>query len=110
MEFKNSFLSRLFGGRPEETEEAEAPEEESELPDLPPENPECHKLDLPREHSLFKLRSIYSEQSGWLPLPNLTLEGPEDPPLPEAEAQAELLRLKMLVNTSANKRFELLRA
>lgn len=113
MEFKNSFLSRLFGGRQEDSEE---PEEENELLDQPPEEapppdkPERHTLDLPREHSLFKLRSIYNEQSGWLPLPDLTLEGPGEPPLPEAEAQAELLRLKMLINTSANKRFELLRA
>ena len=113
MEFKNSFLSRLFGGRPDEPEE---PEEEDELLDQPPEEapppdkPERHTLDLPREHSLFKLRSIYNEQSGWLPLPDLTLEGPGEPPLPEAEAQAELMRLKMLINTTANKRFELLRA
>lgn len=113
MEFKNSFLSRLFGGRQDEPDE---PEEEDELLDQPPEErppsdrPERHTLELPREHSLFKLRSIYSEQSGWLPLPDLTLEGSGEPPLPEAEAQAELLRLKMLINTTANKRFELLRA
>lgn len=112
MEFKNSFLSRLFGGRPEEQEETE----EEELLDQPsedappPENPACHKLELPREHSLFKLRSVYHEQSGWLPLPDLTLERPGEPPLPEAEAQAELLRLKMLINATANKRFEVLRA
>lgn len=112
MEFKSSFLSRLFGMKPEEQE---TPEEEDELLELssedapPPEKPEPHKLDLPGEHSLFKLRSIYSEQSGWLPLPNLTLEGPGEPPLPEAQAQAELLRLKMLINTTANKRFKLLR-
>lgn len=109
MEFKNSFLSRLFGVKPEE------PEEEDELLDLPsesvppPKAPERHKLDLPQEHSLFKLRSLYVEQEGWKPLPDLTLEGPEEPPLPEAEAQAELLQLKLLVNASANKRFELLR-
>lgn len=109
MEFKNSFLSRLFGAKPEE------PEEEDELLDLspaeapPPKEPERHRLDLPQGHSLLKLRSIYSEQSGWLPMPELTLEGPGEPPLPEAAAQAELLRLKMLVNTSASKRFELLR-
>lgn len=113
MEFKNSFLSRLFGGRQDEPDE---PEEEDELLDQSPEErppsdrPERHTLELPREHSLFKLRSIYSEQSGWLPLPDLTLEGSGEPPLPEAEAQAELLRLKMLINTTANKRFELLRA
>lgn len=108
MEFKHSFLSRLFGTKPEE------PEEEDELLDLPPgdippKNPERHKLDLHQGHSLLKLRSLYSEQSGWLPLPDLTLEGPGEPPLPEAEAQAELLRLKLLVNNSANSRFELLR-
>lgn len=112
MEFRSSFLSRLFGMKPGEQE---TPEEEDELLDLPsegappPEKPEPHKLDLPQEHSLFKLRSIYSEQSGWLPMPNLTLEGPGEPPLPEAQAQAELMRLKMLINTTANKRFQLLR-
>lgn len=111
MEFKNSFLSRLFGMKPEEQE---PPEEEDNHPDVPsegapPEKPERHTLDLPREHSLFKLRSLYSEQFGWLPLPVLTLEVPGEPPLPESEAQAELLRLKMAVNNSANKRFELLR-
>lgn len=111
MEFKNSFLSRLFGMKPEEQETPEEEDEHLDLPSegAPPEKSEHHTLDLPREHSIFKLRSIYSEQSGWLPLPALTLEGPGEPPLPEAEAQAELLRLKMLVNTSANKRFELLR-
>ena len=112
MEFKNSFLSRLFGGRPEAQEELEEEEllnqPSEDAP--PPENPACHKLELPREHSLFKLRSVYNEQSGWLPLPDLTLEGPGEPPLPEAEAQAELLRLKMLMNATANKRFEALRA
>lgn len=114
MEFKNSFLSRLFGSRPEEEEALEEEEEEELLDQLseqaPPEAPACHKLELPQSHSLFKLRSIYSEQSGWLPLPDLTLEGPGEPPLPEAEGQSELLRLKMLVNATANKRFELLRA
>lgn len=111
MEFRNSFLSRLFGTK------AEKPEEEDELLDLPseeappPKASERHKLDLSQsqEHSLLKLRSIYIEQAGWQPLPDLTLEGPGEPPLPEAGAQAELLRLKMLVNASANKRFDLLR-
>lgn len=112
MEFKSSFLSRLFGGRPEE----EAPEEEEILLEQPseeappPEDPSRHTLELPQEHSLFKLRSVYSEQSGWAPLPDLTLEGPGEPSLPEAEGQSELLRLKMLINATANKRFELLRA
>lgn len=112
MEFKNSFLSWLFGSKPEELEE----EEEEQLEPLaegepPPEaRAERHKLELPQGHSLFKLRSIYCEQANWQPLPDLTLEGPGEPPLPEALAQAELLRLKMLVNASASKRFELLRS
>lgn len=112
MEFKNSFLSRLFGLKP-----AEPDKEEDALLDRPPESappppkkPERHKLDLPQGHSLLRLRTLYSEQSGWQPLPNLTLEGPGESPLPEAEAQTELLRLKLLVNTSASKRFELLSA
>ena len=111
MEFKNSFLSRLFGLKP-----AEPDKEEDALLDRPPESapppkkPERHKLDLPQGHSLLRLRTQYSEQSGWQPLPDLTLEGPGESPLPEAEAQTELLRLKLLVNTSASKRFELLSA
>lgn len=111
MEFKNSFLSRLFGLKP-----AEPDKEEDALLDRPPESapppkkPERHRLDLPQGHSLLRLRTQYSEQSGWQPLPDLTLEGPGESPLPEAEAQTELLRLKLLVNTSASKRFELLSA
>lgn len=111
MEFKNSFLSRLFGTKPEKTEEED---EILNLPSAeapPPKTPGRHRLELeqPQGHSLLKLRSVYIEQAGWQPPPDLTLEGPGEPLLPEAEAQAELLRLKLLVNTTANKRFELLR-
>lgn len=109
MEFKNSFLSRLFGTR----EEAEAVQEEKEagepLPVRPPEEDEPleqprHRLDLPPEHSLRKLWTLYNEQTSWYAVPELVLEGPSDPPMPDREGIAELLRLQMFVNSSANER------
>ena len=113
MEYKNSFLSRLFGTKPEEaakqTLSAPIPPEEP-APPPPPGTPLCHRLELPREHTLFQLRDIYTEQSGRQITPDLTLEGPGDPAMPDEAAKEELLRLKMLVTASANKRIELLRS
>ena len=110
MEFKNSFLSKLFGRKAEATEEAE---EEELLPAAPEETPPPeqprHRLELPQDHALHKLWSVYREQAGWQPKPDLTLEEPLDPLLPDEEGKAELLRLQMVVNSSANGRLELLR-
>ena len=111
MEFKSSFLSRLFGTR----EEAEAVQEEETaeepLPVQPPEEDEPreqprHRLDLPQDHSLRKLWTLYVEQNGWCPEPELVLEGPSDPPMPDREGNAELLRLQMFINSSANGRIK----
>lgn len=111
MIFKNSFLSRLFGAEPEaEEEEAPLPDQlpDQELPQ--PERQPRHTLELPPSHALRKLWTIHSEQTGWQPQPQLCLEGENDPLLPDNEAKKELLRLQMIVNSTANGRFEHLRS
>ena len=55
MELKKSIFSRLFGSKAEDTP---AEEEESFLPDLPPEPPAAgptprHELILPEDHAIF---------------------------------------------------------
>lgn len=111
MKFKNSFLSQLFGTK---SEAADAAEEEARLPvgppkELQPQEQPRHRLTLPQEHAIYKLWSVYSEQTGWQPKPELALEGPSDPLLPDEEGKRELLRLQMVVNSSANGRFEQIR-
>ena len=108
MEFKNSFLARLFGTKEETVDETEETEELAAQPEEEPrqEGPPRHRLELPQGHALTKLWSVYMEQTGWQPAPELALEGPSDPFLPDAEAKTELLRLQMTVNASANERFE----
>ena len=106
MEFKNSFLAWLFGtkeedgGEEEETLQQE-PEQTAEEPQ--PQQPR-HRLELAQGHALCKLWSIYREQTGWCPKPELVLEGPSDPVLPDAEGRAELLRLQRAVSASAGSR------
>lgn len=110
MEFKNSFLSWLFRTKLDEDEE-EQPEIISSQPaegEAQPEKDPRHTLELPHGHALNKLWAIYYEQSGGCHTPELALEGKGDPLLPEDEAIGELMRLRITVNTSANKRFELL--
>ena len=76
MEWKRSFLSRLFGAGQEETEEMEAA--------IPPEQLR-HRLELPESHAIYKLWTIYSGQMEEPPpLPELALEGPMDPLLPDS--------------------------
>lgn len=104
MKFKSAFLSQLFGSEPEKVEETKQEEPEQTV-----QRPSRHLLELPVTHSLHRLWSIRSEQAGFLPLPLLCLEGPDDPPLPEKEAAKELFRLKMAVNASANERLKKLR-
>ena len=112
MEFKNSFLAQLFGAKEEPADEPEETEELSPQPEeeTQPEEQPRHRLELPQGHALYKLWSVYMEQFGWQPAPELALEGPADDLLPEAEGRTELLRLQMIVNSSANGRFEQLRA
>ncbi|MBD5162194.1 MAG: DUF342 domain-containing protein [Oscillibacter sp.] len=109
MEFKNSFLSRLFGSREQAEDVPEETEAGGPLPVQPPEEDQPqeqprHRLNLPPEHSLRKLWALYTEQTGWYYEPELVLEGPSDPPMPDREGSAELLRLQMFVNSSANER------
>lgn len=103
MGIKKSFLSQFFGSGPEDTVEETSAAPAGEMPDPAPEDPR-HLLELPSTHSLYRLWTFCGEHSGWLPPPELCLEGPSDPPLPEDEAKLELFRLQMTVNRSANER------
>ena len=68
-----------------------------------------HTLELMPEHAIFKLWAIRSKQTGWLPWPVLRLEKEPDPPMPDDEARAELSRLLVTVNMTANRRLEKIR-
>lgn len=112
MEFKNSFLSWLFGARSDEPEEIEEQlsAQSQERPEAQP--PDCsplYSLDLAQSHAIFKLWTVYSEQTGWKPKPKLAFEGIPDLLMDDVTAKAELLRLQMVVNSTANGRFEQLR-
>lgn len=123
MFFKNSFLGRLFWDNVEDEETAEKEAEEAEkkkkaetvseqsqeVPEAEPERPPGHMLQLSESHSFYKLWDISSAQGARLPRPELCLEGESDPILPDEEAKRELLRLQMLVNSTANGRYEKLR-
>ena len=90
----------------EEPEESmdEAPESE-QRPDGP--KPDPFLLELPLEHAVHKLCSLWREQSGWQPGPRFSFAGQgEGQILPEAAAARELARLKLSVNSSANKRLK----
>lgn len=112
MEFKNSFLSWLFGARSDEPEEIEEQlsAQSQERPEAqPPDCPPLYSLDLAQSHAIFKLWTVYSEQTGWKPKPKLAFEGIPDLLMDDVTAKAELLRLQMFVNSTANGRFEQLR-
>lgn len=112
MEFKNSFLSWLFGARSDEPEEIEEQlsAQSQERPEAqPPDCPPLYSLDLAQSHAIFKLWTVYSEQTGWKPKPKLAFEGIPDLLMDDVTAKAELLRLQMVVNSTANGRFEQLR-
>ncbi len=104
MEFKGSFLSRLFGGKPdadmggkmegapgqeesarsaEEGTETLAQEEREYLP------PDVRLLEFPEDHALRLLYELRREQSGLQPPFYIYLEG-----VPQEEAERELKRLK----------------
>lgn len=112
MEFKNPFLSRLFGTKPEredEEEQEQAPSQPSEeKKEEQPEKPSRHRLELPQEHTLHKLWMLYNRQVGGCRSPELVLEGMNGLPLPEEEARGELMRLQIALTSSANQRFRLL--
>ena len=112
MEFKNSFLSWLFGARsdePEEIEEQLSAQSQEHPEAQPPDCPPLYSLDLAQSHAIFKLWTVYSEQTGWKPKPKLAFEGIPDLLMDDVTAKAELLRLQMVVNSTANGRFEQLR-
>ncbi len=112
MEFKNSFLSWLFGARsdePEEIEEQLSAQSQEQPEAQPPDCPPRYSLDLAQSHAIFKLWTVYSEQTGWKPKPKLAFEGIPDLLMDDVTAKAELLRLQMFVNSTANGRFEQLR-
>lgn len=112
MEFKNSFLSWLFGARsdePEEIEEQLSAQSQEQPEAQPPDCPPLYSLDLAQSHAIFKLWTVYSEQTGWKPKPKLAFEGIPDLLMDDVTAKAELLRLQMFVNSTANGRFEQLR-
>ncbi len=112
MEFKNSFLSWLFGARsdePEEIEEQLSAQSQEQPEAQPPDCPPRYSLDLAQSHAIFKLWTVYSEQTGWKPKPKLAFEGIPDLLMDDVTAKAELLRLQMVVNSTANGRFEQLR-
>lgn len=104
MEFKSSFLSRLFGGKPdadiggqtesapeqeanarsaEESTETFVQEKREHLP------PDVKQLELPEDHALRLLYELRREQSGLQPPFYIYLEG-----VPQEEAERELKRLK----------------
>ena len=114
MESKNSFLSRLFKKKsePKAAAEPEVVEVKKHSPiqhtaEFQPKKPSRHWLELPQEHAIYKLCTLYREQAGLTAKPELVLEGPEDPCLPDKEAEAELRRLLMTVTSTANKRLKM---
>lgn len=115
MEIVNSLLSRFFKPKQEEevtntdTVEPEAAEAKAHRPvqqpaEVQPKKPSRHELELPRDHPIHALCSLYHEQTGLPAIPELVLEGPKDPCLPDKEGEAELQRLLLAVTSSAGKR------
>ena len=107
----NPFLTWLRGLLREET-----PEEDAPLPETQPVSQQAPAspadpflLELPPEHAVHKLYSLWREQAGWQLRPRFSFEGEgETQLLPESAAARELARLKLSVNSSANKRLKLL--
>lgn len=90
---------------PEET--APPPEVEELMPQQTPVSPaDPFLLELPPEHAVRKLLSLWREQSGWQRGVRFSFAGEETQVLPESAAGRELARLKLSVNSSANKRLQ----
>lgn len=113
MEKINTFFSRLF--RPKTSPaETESPEIEESKPHSPvqhptedqPAGPVRHCLELPDSHAIYDLCALYREQTGRSARPELYLEGPDDPCLPDQEGEAELHRIRAPLTSSANKRLK----
>lgn len=108
----NPFLTWLHGLLREEAPEeaASPPEDEEPIFQPPPASPaDPFLMELPAEHAVHKLFSLWREQAGWQPAPRFSFEVEEEKQLlPEPAAARELARLKLSVNSSANKRLKLL--
>ncbi len=112
MAFDKSFFSRLFRRKLKAAEEPETETQvsppqpkKSEVKEKPPQR---HRLELPQDHAVYKLWTLYHEQAGWSPRPELFLEGPQDPIIPEEEAKTEAARLQTALLHSANGRMKLI--
>ena len=101
--FYHSLLTRLFGGEPEENEKTAAEQIPPPEPEPPP---PVREISISQDHAIRKLWTARVQQKGWLPQPVLRLAERPDLPavLSEDEAQRELLRLQMTVNSTANER------
>ena len=108
----NPFLTWLRGLLREDASEDAAPPPEEEGPMFQPPSAspaDPFLMELPAEHAVHKLFSLWREQAGWQPAPRFSFEVEEETQvLPEAAAARELARLKLSVNSSANKRLKLL--
>lgn len=108
----NSFLTWLRGILREE--DALEEEERGSMPEKPEavrqpnaSPPDPFLMELPADHAVHKLFSLWREQAGWQPAPRFSFEGEgEVQLLPESAAARELARLKLSVNASANKRLK----
>ena len=107
----NPFLTWLRGLlREEDPEETAPPPEEEPMFQPPSASPaDPFLMELPAEHAVHKLFSLWREQAGWQPAPRFSFEVEEEQQLlPESAAARELARLKLSVNSSANKRLKML--
>ena len=105
----NPFLTWLRGLLWEEVPEESAPLPETQpVPQQPPApSADPFLLELPPEHAVHKLCSLWREQSGWQPGPQFSFAGEgEAQPFPESAAAREVARLRLSVNASANKRLK----
>ncbi|MCI9441224.1 MAG: DUF342 domain-containing protein [Ruminococcus sp.] len=105
MSLAKTILSRLFGSVADEDEiENSVPEVQEE--EVPQPQPNPASLQLPMEHPLNKLWTLWSEQTGQTPFPELCLEGlPEQKEILSVnELERELTRLRQLVTSTASER------
>lgn len=114
MEFKNLFLSRMFGSKPDadtggQTEDAPEQEESVQSAEESTETlvqeereylpPDVKRLELPEDHALKLLYELRREQSGLQPPFYIYLEG-----VPKEEMERELKRLEKELTEEAAQR------
>jgi len=98
MALRDLLSSRLFSGRKKEAETEQLGESQSE-PVLSPEEVPM-ELNLPPEHPLMELWSLYGEE---MPTPQLSFETP-DQELPENNIAQQLPKLEQFVTSTARNR------